>query len=64
MKTAWTINWPMPGIAKIDSTMTLPPMRPGSESPRIVTTGSSAFLNACLPMTDFSESPLARAAWM
>ena len=29
----------MPGMAKMDSTITLPPMRPGSDSPRIVTIG-------------------------
>jgi len=51
----------MPGIAKIDSTMTLPPISPGSESPRIVTMGSMALRSACLPMTTRSARPLARA---
>ena len=37
---------PIPGIEKIDSNITLPPMRPGTESPTIVMTGRSAFLSA------------------
>ena len=48
----------MPGIAKIDSTITLPPMSPGSERPRIVTIGSIALRSACLPMTTRSDEAL------
>ena len=51
----------MPGMAKIDSMITLPPIRPGSDKPRMVTTGRSALRSACLPITVRSDSPLARA---
>lgn len=55
------MSWPIPGIAKMDSMITLPPMRPGRARARIVITGSSALRNACLLITTRSERPLARA---
>ena len=43
-----SILLPMPEIAKIDSPITEPPIKPGIDKPIIVISGSSVFLRACL----------------
>ncbi len=48
----------------MDSMITLPPMSPGSDSPRMVMTGKSALRSAWRKMTARTGSPLARAVRM
>ena len=48
-------------MEKIDSNITLPPIRPGTDNPNIVMTGKRAFRSACFLMTMRSGNPLARA---
>ena len=54
----------MPGMPNVHSTITLPPISPGSDSARIVTIGRSALRSACFRMTTASARPFARADWM
>jgi hypothetical protein len=51
-------------MEKMLSKMTLPPISPGIERPRMVMTGRSAFLSACFLMTMLPGSPLAYAVVM
>ena len=51
----------MPGMEKIDSTITLPPSRAGRSVAISVTRGTSEFTNACKKMTFLSDNPFARA---
>ena len=58
------ISRPMPGMEKTFSIKTLPPKAEAKLMPMTVTTGSSAFLSACLRKITFSFTPLARAVRM
>ena len=58
---AETVRRPMPGQEKTVSIATAPPSRLPSVEPNTVMMGISAFFSACLRMTIFSLTPLARA---
>ena len=60
-RIALIISVPSPGIAKIDSMITVPPSKEPKDMPSVVTIGQEAFLNACKTTIINSFNPLERA---